>query len=259
MKLLVIPDAHAHPDYDNDRFTWLGKFIVDEKPDTIVCLGDFADMPSLSSYDRGKKSFEGRRYYRDCDAAIDAQQALWGPLLDFNDVRRKRKEKRYVPRTVMLLGNHEDRTNRAVNESPELDQTIGVEDLAYGAWWDEVWDFNETVVVAGFAFCHFFSSGLLGRPIGGLNPAGSILSKHHHSAICGHSHTLDFAERTRADGKKMSAIVGGCYVHEEYIESWCKNTRSTWWNGVLLIAGAEDGYYEELRFITQDSLKRKYA
>ena len=37
-KLLIIPDAHAEPNYDNDRFTWLGNLIFEEKPDVVVCL-----------------------------------------------------------------------------------------------------------------------------------------------------------------------------------------------------------------------------
>ena len=45
MKLLIIPDPHANPDYDNDRFKALGKFIMHEKPEVIVCLGDMADLP----------------------------------------------------------------------------------------------------------------------------------------------------------------------------------------------------------------------
>ena len=55
-KLLIIPDAHAEPNYDNDRLTWLGNLIFEEKPDVVVCLGDWFDMASLSSHDKGKKS-----------------------------------------------------------------------------------------------------------------------------------------------------------------------------------------------------------
>ena len=73
MKLLIIPDPHANPDYDNDRFKALGKFIMHEKPEVIVCLGDMADLPSLSSYDRGTKGFEGRRYRKDIEATHQAQ------------------------------------------------------------------------------------------------------------------------------------------------------------------------------------------
>ena len=47
MNLLIIPDPHANPDYDNDRFKALGKFIMHEKPEVIVWLGDMADLPSL--------------------------------------------------------------------------------------------------------------------------------------------------------------------------------------------------------------------
>ena len=47
MNLLIIGDPHAHRDYDNKRFTALGKYIAKEKPDVIVCIGDMADMPSL--------------------------------------------------------------------------------------------------------------------------------------------------------------------------------------------------------------------
>ena len=73
MNLLIIPDGHAHPDYDNERFRALGKFIIKEKPEYIVCLGDLADLPSLSSYDRGTKGFEGRRYRKDVESVINAQ------------------------------------------------------------------------------------------------------------------------------------------------------------------------------------------
>ena len=74
--ILIIPDYHAHPDYDNSRATALGRMIVDTKPDTVLMLGDWADMASLSSYDKGKRSFEGRRYNRDVASAIEAQQML---------------------------------------------------------------------------------------------------------------------------------------------------------------------------------------
>ncbi len=51
--MLIIPDPHASPDYDNERFSALGEFILSTKPQYIVCLGDMADMSSLSSYDKG--------------------------------------------------------------------------------------------------------------------------------------------------------------------------------------------------------------
>ena len=58
---LVVPDPHAHPDFSNIRFDWLAQLIIDLKPDHVICLGDFGDLPSLCSYDKGTKGFEGRR------------------------------------------------------------------------------------------------------------------------------------------------------------------------------------------------------
>ena len=46
---LVIGDPHCNPKANNDRFLWAGKMARDLKPTTIVCMGDFASMDSLSS------------------------------------------------------------------------------------------------------------------------------------------------------------------------------------------------------------------
>jgi len=60
MNLMIIPDAHAHPDYNNERFRAVGRLLMEEQPECVVCLGDLADLPSLSSYDKGTKGFEHR-------------------------------------------------------------------------------------------------------------------------------------------------------------------------------------------------------
>ena len=69
---LVIPDPHVKMGVSNDRLTWAGKFARDTNPDTIICLGDWVNMDSLSHFDRGKKSFEGRRYKKEIDHAEEA-------------------------------------------------------------------------------------------------------------------------------------------------------------------------------------------
>ena len=68
-KHLIVPDTQCK-DGDNFEFlSWIGQYILDQRPDTVIHLGDFADMESLSSYDVGKKSFEGKRYIKDIQAA----------------------------------------------------------------------------------------------------------------------------------------------------------------------------------------------
>ena len=51
----IIPDCQVKDGVDLSYLTWVGKYLVEKKPDVIVQIGDFADMPSLSSYDVGKK------------------------------------------------------------------------------------------------------------------------------------------------------------------------------------------------------------
>ncbi len=91
MKHLIIPDAQVKEGCDFSYLAHVGKYIVEKKPDTIVCIGDFADMPSLSAYDIGKKSFEGRRYKKDIEVAHEAMAKLLTPLTAYNIRARKNK------------------------------------------------------------------------------------------------------------------------------------------------------------------------
>ena len=93
MKHLVIPDCQVKPGISVKYLENIGKYIVEKLPDVIVCIGDFADMPSLSSYDIGKKSFEGRTYKADIKAVHKGMEALLHHYGSFkkNNVSLKRK------------------------------------------------------------------------------------------------------------------------------------------------------------------------
>jgi hypothetical protein len=259
-KLLVIPDAHAHPEYDNDRFTWLGRFVMDTRPDVIVCLGDWADMPSLSSYDKGTRGFEGRRYRKDIDAAVDAQAKFFAPMVAHNKRKAELKEKQYRPRMVMTLGNHEDRINRVTNASPELHGAIGIEDLKFAEFGWEVYPYQIPFHYLGISFCHAFATGISGRPISGVNHARALITKLHSSAVVGHSHLVDWAEGARVDGTKIFGLVAGCYSHPDQVEGWNLATEHLWWRGVVEIRDLDgEGYYDSIQHITMRKIKRDYA
>lgn len=247
MNLLIIGDPHAHPEYDNSRFTTLGKFIAREKPQIVVCIGDMADMPSLSSYDRGTKGFEGRRYKKDISAVIDAQKKMFTPI---------RRVRGYKPKLYMCMGNHEDRIVRAVNTTPELDGAIGLHDLKYEDFGWKVTPFKRSVVIQGISFSHYFTSGVAGRPISSVHIGHALVTKLHCSAVQGHSHLFNHSEQTRPDGQKIFGLSAGCFSHPRYTESWCQDTEYQWWRGVIMLEGLDgEGYYNELRAITQRSLR----
>ena len=96
--ILVIPDVQCTKDTPRDHLKWMGKYIANKQPDVIVCIGDFADMESLSMYDVGKKAFEGRTYQQDIAAADRNMRVLLDPLKALQANQRRNKKKVYNPR-----------------------------------------------------------------------------------------------------------------------------------------------------------------
>ena len=104
-RVLVIPDVQITPDSGMAHVAWLAKYIVDKQPETIVCLGDWYDLPSLCSYDKGTKRAEGRRIIADIEAGNAAMDVLLAPLRMLQRRQLKNKKKVYKPRMVFTLGN----------------------------------------------------------------------------------------------------------------------------------------------------------
>lgn len=243
---LIIPDSHAKPGVSNRRYEWLGRLIKDIKPDVIVNIGDHADMESLSSYDRGTKGFEGRRYSKDILAAIDASERLEEAA---GSAWRN-------ARTVMTVGNHEDRITRATNAQSELDGTISVDDLAYEEFYDEVHPFKSVARIDGINYCHYFTSGVMGRPIGGEHPAYQLVTKIHETSTQGHNHLLDYCRRTNSRGHPVLGLTVGCYF--EHKEEYAGPANRMYWRGIILKRNVGGGNYD-LETISLDRIKKEYA
>lgn len=251
--ILVIPDVQVKPGVDISHLKWLGQYIVDKRPEKIVCIGDFADMPSLSSYDVGKKSFEGRRYRADVEASHNAMNDLLGPLFIHNIRQARFKQKQYHPRMVLTLGNHENRINKAVENDPKLEGTIGIEDLQYEDFGWEVYPFLDVVVIDGVAFSHYFTTGTAGRP---ASTANAQLNKVHMSCIAGHQQGLQIATGKRADGALLTSIIAGSfYLHDEEYMGQQGNKH---WRGALMLHGVEDGKFD-LNLLPMRYLEEKYG
>jgi hypothetical protein len=234
----------------------LGRLALDCKPDVIVDMGDWADMPSLSSYDKGKKSFEGRRYKDDIEASYIAYSCFEAPMLAYNTKRKKDKKTQYKPRKVKLIGNHEERILRAVNSAAELEGVISLDDLGHKEFGWEHHDYLQPVNIDGVFYSHYFTSGVLGRAISGENPASTMLKKHFVSCTAGHLHLRDFAERTRADGQRIIGLISGCYF--EHYEDYAGTANDMWWRGAVLCHDVKDGCYEP-EFISMEMIKKKYG
>ena len=249
---LIIPDTQTKPGVPLDHLTWIGQYIVDRQPDTIIHLGDHADMPSLSSYDIGKRVFEGRRYKEDIIAANHAFDVLNAPLTAYNTNKRADKHAQYLPQRHILIGNHEDRISRATNDDPKLDGTIGLHDLNYETSGWTVHPFLQPVEIDGVWYAHYWTNGM-GRPIGGV--ASTRLKTIGHSFVQGHQQTLDYAVRFLASGQQQFGLVAGaCYLHHE---TYLGPQGNAHWRGIVVLHQVEAGAADPM-FVSLDYLCRRY-
>jgi hypothetical protein len=241
---IVIPDSHAHPSYSNKRYTWLGNLIADVKPDVVVDIGDWFDMPSLCSYDQGTKGFEGRRYKLDIQAGCEAQDRLLSIV---------RRQKQKLPRFVRTLGNHENRIVKAIDRDPVLEGTIGLSDLQSREYkWEEI-PFLDIVNIDGINYSHYFVSGVLGRAVPN---ATQLLMKQLDSCTMGHHHTFDYSRRSTAAGKTINALV--CGVFQDYQSGYAGQANQIWDKGVVIKRNVEKGNYD-IEWVSLERLKKAYG
>ena len=241
MKHAFIPDLQIKPGVDLSYLSHIGRYLADKKPDRIILIGDVADMPSLSSYDVGKKSFEGRTYKADVESVHEGMRLLMQPIFDEQQKLVNGGRKRWKPELILTLGNHEERINRAINLDRKLDGLISIRDLGYSNFGWQVFPFLEVVVRDGIAYSHYFTSGIMGRPVG---TASMQLNKKHMSCVAGHQQGRQIAYGRRADGKEMTSIIAGsCYLHDE---SYLGSQGNQHWRGMYMFHNVDDGSFDEM-------------
>lgn len=253
---IVIPDLQIKAGVDTTHLDWIGQYICDhfkDRPNVkIIQLGDLWDLPSLSSYDRGKKAMEGRRYLEDVQAGNDGMARLNAPLNALNAKRRKNKERCWLPEKILLRGNHEDRIRRACEDNAQIDGLMGMHQLESPGW--TVYDYLEPVDIDGIIYSHVFIQPMTGRPMGGA--ALTRLKNLGASFTMGHQQTLDYAVRFVQGRSQHGLVCGSAYLHDEDYMSPQGN--SSHWRGIIVCFDVDGGGYDPL-FISLNYLARKYA
>ena len=239
MKHMVIPDTQCKPENGYEHLEWAGKYAAEKKPDVIIHLGDHWDMPSLSSYDTGKGSMEGRRYV---DDVREEQKRM-----------RKKKKKVWKPRLVFLMGNHEQRIERAVDDNIQLADLLSYDDfnLVDHGW--EVHPFLEVVTINDIAYSHYFTSGVMGRPV---SSARLMLNKKHMSCVMGHVQDRDIAWARNAVGVQHTGLFAGIfYTHDE---GYLNPQTNTSWRGIWMFHEVKDGGFDEMP-VSLNYLEKRYG
>lgn len=215
---ILIPDTQAKDGVPTDHLGWIGNYIVEEfhdKPIKIIHIGDHADMPALSSYDKNKKSMEGRRVKADIEAANEAWRILNQPLYDFNENRRKTKHVQWLPERFVTLGNHEDRITRATENDAQLDGLFSLDDLDYERSGWEVVPFKVVKWLDGVAYSHFFYNPMTSQPYGGT--IENRLKNIGHTFSMGHQQILLYGMRYVAEKPQHGLVAGSCLTPDHKV------------------------------------------
>lgn len=252
---VVFSCAHADPQTPNDRFSWLGNFLYDIKPDYVVDLGDGADMRSLNTYDtRYPTGFNAPSYEKDIDCYNDAQERLR---------HRFKYAKKKVPYWIGMEGNHEHRIKRAIQHDPRLSggkYGISFGHLQTSSWFNEYHEYEHSAPSIarydGVDYAHFFTSGNTVNAVSGLHHANTLINNRHSSATCGHSHKRDIKFVDGASPYPLVGLVAGCYKGGP--EHWAGQSNKGWWKGVVVKRELENGYYEP-EFVSKEILEREYG
>lgn len=245
LRIAVITDCQVKPGVPIDHLRWCGQYLTKKQPDVILQIGDFADLSSLSTHDSpGSLSLEGKRYKKDIESVKYAMEALLTPI--------ENASPGWKPRKILLYGNHEDRITRTIRRDPKLHGFISLEDLGYKSYGWDTYDFLSPISINNVAFCHYFPSGVMGRPI---TTAKGLLSKLHMSAFAGHQQGRDIAYSKRADGKDLTAIISGSFYqhHEDYLSPFTNQH----WRGMYMLHEVKDGNFDEMA-VSINYLQRKF-
>jgi hypothetical protein len=228
-----------------DHLKWAGKYVAEHRPDTIVCLGDFGDIPSFSVWEApGSLHGENKRYQKDLEAVWRAMDLFMAPI---------ERARGYRPNLELTLGNHEHHITREIERNPRYQGIISLKDLRYEEYGWTVHPFLHPIEIGGFHYSHYFPSGIMGRP---CTNARKLLNTYHVSCVAGHQQGREVAYAKRADGRMLMAIIAGSFYQHD--ETYLTPLANKCWRGCLMLNEVADGEADEL-FISINYLKRKFG
>lgn len=255
-KHLLIPDTQVRPGVNTDHLEAMGNYIVAKKPDVIIMIGDWFDMHSLSTYDRGTKNAEGARVDLDIKAGHEAMDRMLGPVWEHNKKRSKNKKKQYKPRMVFTLGNHEHRIIRHVNAFPELEGFLSYDSLVLEAYGWEVYEYQEIVKIDGICYSHNFINphSAMKSIVGGT--MDTKLKNLGFSFTMGHQQNLQYGIHCLPNGDVRQGLVAGAfYSHDEGYMGVQGN--QSHWRGAVMKHEVKDGHYDPC-FLSIDYLLKRW-
>lgn len=242
--IYLIGDTQQRPQVRNSLKV-CALHIADVRPRYVVLLGDHWDLPSLSYWDKGKKSHRPRTYLRDMQAGNKAMVEFWDILIGAWPEVLKECEFHF------LMGNHEDRRNKAI-EFCEDHYVDLIESVKFNLKNWKVHKFLKVVKIQGIEFSHYFANPNSSKAIGS---ARHLLNKRHVTCIAGHQQGFDYAEQLQGSNKTIQALImGSTYYHNEDY----KKHNNHHWRGTVIIHNTKTSTGFDFSRFSLDTLDKLY-
>lgn len=233
--IYVIGDTQSKPGVKNPLIP-IAYHICELRPRRVIHLGDHWDFPSLSYYDKGKKSHRVHSYKQDVDAGNLAMAEFWMVI--------EQLWPDYSTECAwdILEGNHEHRRERAMQYCEDKDLDYYTDNQPDYSNWHKVHPFLKIVKIEGINFCHYFQNLNSAHPIG---TARQLCLKKHTSCIAGHKQGFDYEEMMTDEGVIQCMIVGSTYFHDEEYKAQSNHH----WRGTVVLYNLDGrGGYDFSRY-----------
>lgn len=220
-KVLAAGDWHI-PYQDEASVEIFFEFLADFKPDVLVLPGDFCDFECISKFNKSKwKIKEGKR--------LSTDYARANKMLDrINEAITWDCEK------VFIIGNHEQRVNWAIEESPqEMEGFAELENNLHLDGWKLI-PYNGIYTVGSMNFIHGSRYNQTHAKYNAMEYDGQIFSWHVHTSQV-------FTLKNILEGLPKQGVSVGCMCSRN--PSYRENQPNHWVNQFLYAYVFTDGSF----------------
>lgn len=193
-RVVVLSDIQA-PEEDKRLVTAVQQFVADYEPDEIYCVGDEADMPEPSRWNKGTAGEYSGTFQKGLDRTHEIMAGFREALGDkpFHLMRSNHGDR---------IRNYIDKYAPALNSLRDLqyERILGYDNLEI-KYHDRIWEFAK-----GWGLAHGDEGSLISTPGG---TALSLAKRTGLSIVCGHTHRAGIQHyHTAVNGKTSSRIFG---------------------------------------------------
>jgi hypothetical protein len=255
MRILYIPDTQIKRGVNTDHLEWVANYARDKRFDALVQGGDWFDMTSLSSYDRGKKASHDQYIEDDFDAGNKGLERFESRLVSV--------ARTYDPLRVWTEGNHDGfasgtRIWRHVQEYPNLAKTLTPAKMHWDKYnWKRV-PFLKPYTISGVSFVHYCALNANGTVSNGRHgcDAAAQARRMMRSTVSGHRQGIDIKYLYTPSKIITSVVAGSFYSHDE---SYLTLQGKRYWRGVVVLNDVRPSGEFDVMPVSINYLRRKYG